>query len=157
MDEWKWSSSTNDVTPEVAEAIDEVIGTLHAMVLDLPGMKSSDLVDTCKNLRLPVSMGIREVEPDVRWPDERLTDLREEVAKWRNEVLASGIEPIRKRNIIKALDELTEAIDSYPSKGANNLTDVMVRTYAVINLLAPHLVKAGELAEKVTKMLPGSD
>lgn len=129
------------------------------MVLDLSSNTVGDLATTCENLRLPVSMGVWEITPEVDWQDDHLIELREDVTRWRDEIAASTLEPIHKRNIIRALDDVIEAIENYSSKGANNLTDAMFRAKAMIEMLTPLLTKVAtsKLAESVFKMLPEGD
>ena len=93
LEEWHRLCSISNAIQ--TEAVTEVIEKMYAMVLDLSSNTVGDLATTCENLRLPVSMGVWEITPEVDWsgrPSHR-TEGRRYAMEGRDRSLNLGAHP----------------------------------------------------------------
>ncbi len=155
VDEWARIAST--YTPDIRYGVNEVVNTLQELIYSLTSYTVEEALDVCRNVRLPVAMGIAAIAPEVEWSGEYLAEVRKSVQEWKEQIIASSLEPLYKRNIIDALDDVIEAIDSRGTGSNNRITDAIFRAQAMIQWVSPVLVRVGipalVVSERITKML----
>ena len=101
-----------------------------------------------------------EILPDHQWDNDAVEELQAEVYEWRDLILNSDIDYAWKRNIIRALEDVLDAIANHEVRGNNHLTDAVVRLKAMLSLpaiirLLPYSMQIGSWAMMVIEGIGG--
>ena len=105
-------------------------------MLNLGGESRDEFVEKLQSLETAIGMGVvtTQVHADFQWELDIVEELLAEVTEWKTIVLKSTMEPVWKRNILEALDNVLEAIANHEARGDNHLTDAVIRLKAILNL-----------------------
>ena len=135
LDEWRRDSLIH--SHHNSNYVNKIYNDLNNVMLDLGGFETKDeFVAELRSLETAIGMGVipREVYADFEWGQDQLEELQAEVVEWRDRIIASPIDPIWKRNIIEALENVLEAIADHEVRGDNHLTDAVIKFRALLNL-----------------------
>ena len=135
LDEWRRDSLIH--SHPNSNYVNKIYNDLNNVMLDLGGFETRDeFVAELRSLETAIGMGVipREVYADFEWGQDQLEELQAEVVEWRDRIIASPIDPIWKRNIIEALENVLEAIADHEVRGNNHLTDAVIKFRALLNL-----------------------
>ena len=134
LDEWRRDSLVHSF--HNPNYVNKIYNDLNYVMLNLGGESRDEFVEKLQSLETAIGMGVvtTQVHADFQWELDIVEELLAEVTEWKTIVLKSTMEPVWKRNILEALDNVLEAIANHEARGDNHLTDAVIRLKAILNL-----------------------